>query len=107
MRDERWMISEYLNDLTTRRIIDEILSLLPSDVVDLIQLQLAKIDADFKNITIEINEFVGSAKLFDRLKNSNLNLWYYFRITPELFKYENALSFKYSGIYRYTQRDKN
>lgn len=74
--DERFTFEEYLNDLLTRSVIEEIL--INCDVDSKIKEELNKIDMIFKNKTVES---INSLWSQDMIKDEHN--WYYFRIPRE------------------------
>jgi hypothetical protein len=86
--DKEDLIYEWLNDLDTRSIIDEILVILPNTERAKIAEVLKAIDTKFIEKTFEINECVWNVKVekdnkYDRQKN-----WYYYRVNENLFENE-------------------
>jgi hypothetical protein len=86
--DEEDLIYEWLNDLDTRKIIDEILGVLSEKDRTKIELDLKSIDAKVIEKTFEINECAWG-ELVE--KNSNYNRqrnWYYYRMNQKVFESE-------------------
>lgn len=88
--DTEKFIYEWLDDLDTRRIIDQILSVLTDDERIAIEPELTKIDSKVKEKTFEINECVRGDeveknKQYDRQKN-----WYYYRLNQHVFDAESG-----------------
>lgn len=86
--DTEDLIYQWLNDLDTRNIIDEILSTLSDTERTKIEQDLKIIDAEVIKKTFEINECVWGDKVerdnnYDRQKN-----WYYYRINQNVFDCE-------------------
>ena len=86
--DNEDSIYEWLNDLDTRKIIDEILSTLSDFETTKIEQELKIIDALVIEKTFEINECVWGDLVerdnnFDRKKN-----WYYYRMNQNVFDSE-------------------
>ena len=83
--DTEDMIDEWLNDLDTRRIIDEILEVLPENERTKIEQNLKLIDDKVIAKTFEVNECVWGDKV-ERLYNYNRNKhWYYYRMNQKVF----------------------
>jgi hypothetical protein len=78
--NEDYLIDEYLNDISTRNIIQSIQENCNIDT-DTIK-QLNETDNLFKNKTIETDKSIWGA---DKYKNdyNNIQHWYYFRVPPE------------------------
>jgi hypothetical protein len=88
--DTESSIYEWLNDLDTRNIIDEILSILSDKDKTSIIHDLKEIDDRVIKKTFEVNECVWGDKVekengFDRYKN-----WYFYRINEKVFNNEPA-----------------
>lgn len=103
MTDDRWMIEEFWNDLSRRRTIDELVKFIPEENRDEIQNELKRIDDKYKEVTIEINEFVGSSKLKKKIGEDKIKYWYYYRITEALLIHESEMAKKYSRSVKYTR----
>ncbi|KIA86156.1 hypothetical protein [Flavobacterium sp. AED] len=88
--DNEDLIYEWLNEMDARKIIDEILVILPNTESAKITEVLKVIDAKFIEKTFEINECVWNDKVekenqYDRQKN-----WYYYRVNQNLFENEDG-----------------
>ncbi|WP_298393179.1 hypothetical protein [Flavobacterium sp.] len=86
--DNEDSIYEWLNEIDARKIIDEILFMLPNTESAKIIEVLKEIDTKFIEKTFEINECVWNDKVekenkYDRQKN-----WYYYRVNQNLFENE-------------------
>ena len=86
--DNEDLIYEWLNEMDARKIIDEILVILPNTESAKITEVLKAIDTKFIEKTFEINECVWNYKVekenkYDRQKN-----WYYYRVNQNLFENE-------------------
>lgn len=86
--DTEDLIYEWLNDLDTRKIIDEIIEILPDSEKKQIEFELRAIDEKVIKKTFEINECVWGSVVekedqFDRKKN-----WYYYRVNQKIFDIE-------------------
>ncbi|MBS1666613.1 MAG: hypothetical protein JST58_04480 [Bacteroidetes bacterium] len=86
--DAEESLYEWLDDLDTRKIIDEILQILPYHDRIKIDVVLEPIDKKVIDKTFEINECVWGSNIqiqekFDRQKN-----WYYFRLNQKIFDSE-------------------
>jgi hypothetical protein len=82
------LIYEWLNDLDTRKIIDEILQILSYQDRIKIELVLEPIDKKIIDKTFEINECVWGDNVeiqekYDRQKN-----WYYYRLNQKVYNSE-------------------
>ena len=82
------LIYEWLNDLDTRKIIDEILQILSYQDRIKIELVLEPIDKKVIDKTFEINECVWGDNVeiqekYDRQKN-----WYYYRLNQKVYNSE-------------------
>jgi hypothetical protein len=78
-------LDEWLNDLDTRKIIDEVIEVLSEKDRRKIELDLKPIDAKVIEKTFEINECVWGGLVE---KNSNYNRrkhWYYYRMNQKVF----------------------
>ena len=88
------LIYEWLNDLDTRKIIDEILQILPYQERIKIELVLKPIDKKVIDKTFEINECVWGDNVeiqkYDKQKN-----WYYYRMNQKVFDSEAGQFTKY------------
>ncbi len=76
---------EWLNDLDTRKIIDEILEVLSKTERRKVEVVLKPIDTKVIKNTFEINECIWGNEVeksnkYDRRKN-----WYYYRINEKIF----------------------
>lgn len=79
---------EWLNDLDSRKIIDEILDVLPADERTNVEHDLKNPDATVIANTFEINECVWGSEVevaegYNRKKN-----WYYYRMNESVFNTE-------------------
>ena len=88
--DSQELIYEWLNDLDKRKIIDEILTIIPHSEKIKIELDLKLIDKIVIEKTFEINECVWGNNIeknnnFDRNKH-----WYYYRMNQNVFESENG-----------------
>ena len=88
--DEEDLIFDWLNDLDSRKIIDEILNILPYKERILIELELKSIDNLVIEKTFEINECVWGEKVerdrgFNRIKH-----WHYYRVNQKVFESEHV-----------------
>jgi hypothetical protein len=86
--DNEDLIYDWLNEMDARKIIDEILLILPYSESLKITEVLKTIDTEFIENTFEINECVWNEKVekenkYDRQKN-----WYYYRVNQNLFESE-------------------
>ncbi|MBS1636353.1 MAG: hypothetical protein JST26_10580 [Bacteroidetes bacterium] len=89
------LIYEWINDLSTRAIIDEILSVLSEQERKKIERDLAPADQMLKEKTFEVHECVWSDNVaakenFDRRKH-----WYYYRVNQLVFENETGRFTKY------------
>ena len=88
--DTEDLIYEWLNDLDTRKIIDEILDTLPDNERIKIEFDLKPIDKAVFEKTFEINECVWGDRVekennYDRSKH-----WYYYRMNQNVFDNETG-----------------
>lgn len=83
-------IYEWLNELDTRNIIDEILTILSESERTLIETELKPIDSIVLGKTFEVNECVWGKKAE---KDNNYNRrkhWYYFIVNQPIFNNEKG-----------------
>jgi hypothetical protein len=88
--DTEDLIYEWLNDLDTRKIIDEILDTLPKNERIKIEIDLNSIDNTVIEKTFEVNECVWGQKVE---KDNNYNRrkhWYYYRMNQNVFDSETG-----------------
>ena len=86
--DTEDLIYEWLNDLDTRKIIDEIIEILPDSEKNQIEFELKPLDEKVIEKTFEINECVwGSVVEKENKYNRNKN-WYYYRMNQQIFENE-------------------
>jgi hypothetical protein len=86
--DNEYLIYEWLNEMGARKIIDEILVLLPNTESAKITEVLKAIDAKFIEKTFEINECVWNDKVEKENKYERQKNWYYYRVNQNLFENE-------------------
>lgn len=84
------LIYEWLNDLDTRKIIDEILEVLPDHEQTKIKFILTQIDNRVIEKTFEINECVWGKKVEQESKYNRQKNWYYYRMNKYLFDVETG-----------------
>ena len=88
--DEDSSLSEWLNDLECRKIIDDILQMPPDNEKNQILIEVKHIDKTFIERTFEITDCiwgkeVEEANNFDSIKN-----WYYYRINRAIYDSEDS-----------------
>jgi hypothetical protein len=88
------LIYDYINDLTKRRIIDEILNFLPEEEKKRVQKDLEPIDNIFKAKTFEVNECICGKKVEEKRGYNRKKHWYYYRITESIFNTEQKFTRK-------------
>jgi hypothetical protein len=86
--DDEDLIYEWLNEMDARKIIYEILVLLPNTESAKITEVLKEIDAKFIEKTFEINECVWNDKVEKENKYNRQKNWYYYRVNQNLFENE-------------------
>lgn len=86
--DTEDLIYEWLNDLDTRRIIDEILAALPETERNQIEQDLKPIDNTVLAKTFEINECVWGEKVETENSYNRHKHWYYYRMNDHVFESE-------------------
>ena len=88
--DNEDLIYEWLNEMDARKLIDEILVLLPNTESAKITEVLKEIDAKFIEKTFEINECVWNDKVEKENKYNRQKNWYYYRVNQNLFENEDG-----------------
>lgn len=88
--DTEAMIYEWLNDLDTRKIIDEILTILSEAERNQIEQELKHVDNIVLVKTFEINECVWGAKVEKRNNYNRQKHWYYYRMNDNVFECESG-----------------
>ena len=86
--DNEYLIYEWLNEMGARKIIYDILVLLPNTESAKITEVLKAIDAKFIEKTFEINECVWNDKVEKENKYERQKNWYYYRVNQNLFENE-------------------
>jgi hypothetical protein len=86
--DSEELIYEWLNDLDTRKIIDEILQILSYQDRIKIELVLKPIDKKVIDKTFEINECVWGDNVETKEKYDRQKNWYYYRMNQKVFDSE-------------------
>jgi len=82
------LMDEWLNFLDGRKIIDQILGLLPGRDRKWIEERLSPIDDLFRSRTFETNECVWGASNEKANGYNRASHWYYYRINEQLLKSE-------------------
>lgn len=82
------LMDEWLNSLDGRKIIDQILGLLPGRDRKWIEERLSPIDELFRLRTFETNECVWGASNEKSNGYNRASHWYYYRINEQLLKSE-------------------
>lgn len=86
--DTEELIYEWLNDLDTRKIIDEVLASLPDKERRSVEKELKPLDEIVLAKTFEVNECVWG-KTVEKANNYNRQQnWYYYRMNDHVFKSE-------------------
>jgi hypothetical protein len=87
--DTEELIYEWLNDLDTRRFIDEILTTLSETERNQIEQDLKPIDDTVLAKTFEVNECVWGEKVQKENGYSREKHWYYYLMNEHVFESEN------------------
>ena len=82
------LIYEWLNEIDTRKIIDEILVILSYRERLKIAEVLKTIDTEFIEKTFEINECIWNYIVDKENKDDRQKNWYYYRVNQNLFENE-------------------
>lgn len=96
--DTEKLIYEWLNDLDTRKIIDEVLSILSETERTKVEQDLKMIDEVVLAKTFEVNECVWGEKVEKECKYNRWVHWYYYRMNDPIFESEAG---------RFTKRQSN
>ena len=88
--DREDFIYEWLNDLDTRDIIEDILEILPEKERSEIESELKTIDSKVLEKTFEINECVCGYKREKENKYNRHKNWYYYRMNQKIFENEEG-----------------
>jgi len=86
--DTEDLIYEWLNDLDTRKIIDEIIEILPDSEKKQIEFELKPIDEKVIEKTFEINECVWGSAIENENKYDRNKNWYCYRMNQRIFESE-------------------
>ncbi len=79
--NDRYQFDEYLNDLSTRDIIDEIIDncSISQEFIE----KISFIDTIFKEKTVLVEECLWGIRIETKLLYNNVKNWYFFRIPEE------------------------
>jgi hypothetical protein len=86
--DSEDLIYEWLNELDRRKIIDEILEVLPEEIRNRILKDLKPIDDEVIAKTFEINECVWGERTEREYNYNRHKHWYYYRMNQLVFESE-------------------
>lgn len=86
--DSEELIYEWLNDLDARKIIDEILDILPEAEQQRITQELKPIDDIFLSKTFEVKECVWGEEAERKNHYNRQRHWYYYRVNEHIFDKE-------------------
>jgi hypothetical protein len=76
------LIYEWQNDMDARRMIHELLTLLPPSIADVIKQDLIPLDLLVREHTYEVRECIWGDALAIRQRYDRHTHWYYYRINP-------------------------
>ncbi len=88
--DKEELIYEWLNDLDSRRIIDEILKLLSNQERIKVKIDLTPIDKLVIEKTFQVSECVLGEEIESAQKYNRVDNWYYYILNEHLFKSESG-----------------
>ena len=88
--DTKDLIYDWLNDLSTRKIIDEVLATLSKAERNQIEQDLKPIDNTVLAKTFEINECVWGTKVEKENNYNRQKHWYYYRMNDNVFESESG-----------------
>lgn len=96
--DPEELIYEWLNDLDTRKIIDEVLTTLSETERHIIERELKPLDDMVLAKTFEVNECVWGDEAEKEYAYNRQKNWYYYRMNNHVFENEGG---------RFTKRNNN